>query len=261
MIPALWIAKTGLDANQTSVSVTAHNLANVETAGFKKGQGVFADTLYQKIRQPGAQSTATSELPSGLMLGTGVKVIATQKDFAPGNLQRTNNAFDMAINGRGFFKITRSDGTTAYTRAGKFSPDSTGAIVNLEGNKLDPALTVPPGALSFTVGNDGTVSVLVTGSTTPTTLGQIQLADFINPAGLEPIGDNLFLETQASGTPQSGVPGNNGLGSLEQNNLESSNVNIVEEMVNLIQHQRAYETNARTIETADDMMRFLVQTI
>lgn len=261
MIPALWIAKTGLEANQTSVSITAHNLANVETAGFKKSRGVFADTLYQKIRQPGMEETAVSNLPSGLMLGTGVQVLATQKDFSTGHFQNTNNPFDLAINGRGFFQITQADGSTAYTRNGKFSPDANGALVNLEGQKLSPAITLPSGALNFSVGADGTVSVMESGNTNPTVLGQMQLADFINPAGLEPIGNNLYVQTQASGDPLVGNPNANGFGSLQQNTLENSNVNIVEEMVNLIQEQRAYETNAKTIESADEMMKYLIQTL
>ena len=254
---ALWIAKTGLDGQQTRMAVIANNLANVNTTGFKRGRGIFADLLYQNIRQPGGQTSTETLLPSGLMLGTGVRTVATEKLFTQGNIIKSENSLDMAIQGRGFFQVLRPDGTEAYTRDGSFQLDAQGNIVTSSGFSLQPGLTVPSNTLSITVGSDGIVSAQLAGTTSPTQLGTIQLADFINPAGLQADGDNLFLETAASGNPQTGIPGQSGLGTLEQGATESSNVNVVEELVNMIETQRAYEMNSRAISTTDQMLQYI----
>lgn len=257
MSAPLWIAKTGLDAQQTRLAVISNNLANVNTTGFKYGRAVFEDLLYQNVRQVGAQANAENELPSGFMLGTGVRTVATEKIHTQGNLIETNNPFDMAINGRGFFQILRADGTIGYTRDGSFQVNSQGQIVTAGGLLLQPTISVPENASSVSIGTDGIVSATVPGSTTPVQLGTIQTADFVNPTGLQPIGDNLFLESGASGDPQVGTPGYNGLGSILQGELESSNVNVVKEMVDMIEAQRAYEVNSKAISTADQMLQYL----
>jgi len=261
MHPALWIAKTGLDAQQTQMGVITNNLANVNTNGFKRGRAVFADLLYQTVRQPGAQSSQDSQLPSGLMLGTGVRPVATEKLFTQGNIVQTGNNLDLAISGRGFFQILLPDGTRAYTRDGSFQLSSDGQLVTASGFSVDPGVTIPEQVMSLTVGADGTVSVLVAGESTPTQVGQLQTADFINPAGLQPIGDNLFLETASSGNPQTGSPGDTGLGTLVQGSVESSNVNVVEELVNMIETQRAYEMNSKAISTTDEMLAFVTNNL
>ncbi len=261
MQPALWIAKTGLDGQSTRMAVIANNLANVSTTGFKRGRPVFDDTLYQTVRQPGASSSSNTLLPSGLMLGTGVRTVATEKVFTQGNLLKTDNSLDMAIQGRGFFQILKPDGTTAYTRDGTFSLDDQGRVVTPSGYELQPSISIPNQTISLTVGTDGTVSALVAGNTSPTQVGNIELADFINPSGLQPIGDNLFLETAASGTATTGTPGLDGLGTLIQGSLESSNVNVVEELVNMIETQRAFEMNSKAIATTDQMLQFVNQTL
>ena len=261
MHPALWIAKTGLDAQQTQMGVITNNLANVNTTGYKRGRAVFADLLYQTVRQPGAQSSQDSQLPSGLMLGTGVRPVATEKVFTQGNIVQTSNPLDLALNGRGFFQILLPDGTRAYSRDGSFQLSANGELVNSSGFAVDPGITIPEQTLSVTVGADGTVSALVSGEASPTEIGQLQLADFINPAGLQPMGENLFLETAASGNPQSGSPGENGLGTLVQGSLESSNVNVVEELVNMIETQRAYEMNSKAIATTDEMLAFVTNNL
>lgn len=262
MHPALWISKTGLDAQQTDLSVISHNLANVSTVGFKKNRAVFEDLLYQNIRQPGAATTQNSTLPTGLMLGTGVKTVANPKQFTQGSIQITENALDMSIQGRGFFQITMPDGSTAYTRAGNFQLNQNGEVVTAgEGYLLSPAIAVPQDAQSFTVGLDGTVSVSLQGQAAPTVIGNITVADFINPAGLQPAGDNLFIETLASGAPIVGTPGLTGLGTIRGGTLESSNVNTVEELVNMIETQRAYEMNAKVISTVDQMLQYVSQTL
>lgn len=262
MHPALWISKTGLDAQQTDLSVISHNLANVSTIGFKKGRAVFEDLLYQNVRQPGAATTQNSTLPTGLMLGTGVKTVANPKQFTQGTIQVTENALDMSVQGRGFFQIQLPDGSTAYTRAGNFQLNQNGEVVTAgEGYLLSPAITVPQDAQSFTVGLDGTVSVTLQGTAAPTVIGNITLADFINPAGLQPVGDNLFIETLASGAPVVGTPGLAGIGTIRGGSLESSNVNTVEELVNMIETQRAYEMNAKVISTVDQMLQYVNQTL
>lgn len=258
---ALWIAKTGLDAQQTRMAVITNNLANVSTTGFKRGRGIFADLLYQNVRQPGAQSSENSQLPSGLMLGTGVRTVATEKIFTQGNIVQTENSLDLAIQGRGFFQILQPDGTVAYTRDGTFQRNSEGLIVTSNGLALEPQTTIPEATVSLTVGSDGLLSALVAGNTEPTQIGNIQLVDFINPAGLQAIGNNLFLETAASGPAQAATPGQSGLGTLVQGAVESSNVNVVEEMVNMIETQRAYEMNSKAIATTDQMLQFITNTL
>ncbi|MBS0299474.1 MAG: flagellar basal-body rod protein FlgG [Gammaproteobacteria bacterium] len=259
MIRSLWIAKTGLDAQQTKMDVISNNLANVSTNGFKRARAVFEDLLYQTIRQPGAQSSQQTQLPSGLQLGTGVKPVSTESIFTQGGLQQTENQRDVAIRGVGFFQVLLPDGTTAYTRDGAFQSDLNGQLVTSSGYAIQPAITVPPNALGITIARDGTVSATVPGSTAPIQVGSIQLASFVNPAGLLKMGENLYQETASSGAPNQNAPGTNGLGLLEQNFVETSNVNVVEELVNMIQTQRAYEMNSKSIETSDQMLQRLAQ--
>ncbi|ANI53295.1 MULTISPECIES: flagellar basal-body rod protein FlgG [Pseudomonas] len=261
MLPALWVAKTGLSAQDTNLTTISNNLANVSTTGFKRDRAEFQDLLYQIKRQPGAQSTQDSELPSGLQVGTGVRIVGTQKNFTAGSLQTTEQPLDMAIDGRGFFQILQPDGTTSYTRDGTFHLDSNGQIVNASGFALEPAIVIPNNAQTFTVGRDGTVSITTAGNAASQVIGNLQTADFINPAGLQAVGNNLFLETAASGAPQVGTPGLNGFGTTLQNTLETSNVSTVEEMVNMITTQRAYEMNSKVISTADQMLSFVTQNL
>ncbi len=262
MNPALWISKTGVEAQQTDISVISNNLANASTIGFKKGRAVFEDMLYQNVRQPGSSSSQNTELPSGLMLGTGVKVVGVQKTFSQGNMIVTDNATDMAIQGRGFFEILLPDGTSAYTRNGQFSLDRTGQLVTGgNGNVLQPAITIPQDAQSITVGQDGTVSVQLQGQSSTSTIGTLTLADFVNPAGLQPMGENLFLETTSSGAVTRGTPGLAGFGAIIGGALESSNVSVVEELVGLIETQRTYEMNSKVISAVDDMLSFVNQTL
>ncbi len=259
MYPALWIAKTGLDAEQTRMSVISNNLANVNTTGFKRDRAVFEDLVYQNVRQAGANSTEDTTLPSGLYLGTGVRTVATQKLHTQGNIVQTNNSFDIAVQGAGFFQISHPDGSIVYTRDGAFGMDATGQLVTQNGYLLEPAITIPENTLSVTIGSDGTVSALVAGDSAPTQIGDITLSQFVNPTGLEAIGGNLFRETVASGAPQIDTPGTNGAGTLIQGSLESSNVNVVEELVNMIETQRAYEMNSKAISTTDDMLSYISQ--
>ena len=259
MIRSLWIAKTGLDAQQTQLDVIANNLANVGTAGFKRSRAVFEDLLYQTIRQPGAQSSQQTQLPTGLTLGTGVKPVASEKVFTQGNLQQTGNQLDLAINGQGFLQVQQPDGSTAYTRDGSLHLDNNGQLVTSSGYPLQPALTVPANAIAVTVARDGTVTVTQPGQATPTQVGTIQLATFINPAGLQSQGENLYIETASSGAPTTNTPGTNGLGTLSQGYVETSNVNVVEELVNMIQTQRAYEINSKAVQTSDQMLQRLSQ--
>ncbi|HFB64765.1 MAG TPA: flagellar basal-body rod protein FlgG [Aeromonadales bacterium] len=262
MNPALWISKTGLDAQQTDISVISNNLANASTVGFKKGRAVFEDLLYQTVRQPGGQSTQNTQLPSGLMLGTGVQVVGTQKSFTQGNIILTENSTDVAIQGRGMFQVLLPDGTSAYTRNGGFSLDNTGQLVTSgNGYIVQPAVTIPQDAQSLTIGADGTVSVQLPGQSAPTVLGNLQLVDFVNQGGLQPIGENLFKETGSSGAPVTGTPGLSGFGTLVNGALESSNVSVVEELVSLIETQRTYEMNAKVISAVDNMLQFVNQTL
>jgi flagellar basal-body rod protein FlgG len=259
MIRSLWIAKTGLDAQQTQLDVISNNLANVGTAGFKRSRAVFEDLLYQNLRQPGAQSSQQTQLPTGLTVGTGVKPVASEKVFTQGNLQQTGNNLDIAISGGGFFQVQLPDGTTAYTRDGSFHLDANGQLVTSSGYQLQPAITIPANALAVTVARDGTVTVTQPGQATPTQVGSLQLANFINAAGLQSQGENLYIETASSGTPTTNTPGTNGLGTLSQGYVETSNVNVVEELVNMIQTQRAYEINSKAVQTSDQMLQRLSQ--
>ena len=259
MIRSLWIAKTGLDAQQTNLDVIANNLANVSTNGFKRARAVFEDLLYQTLRQPGAQSSQQTQIPSGLMLGTGVRPISTERIFTQGSLQRTENPLDIAISGNGFFQIQMPDGTLAYTRDGAFQLDSTGQIVTSSGYPLSPAITIPSTAISISISRDGILSYTATGVATPTQAGNIQLAGFVNNGGLQSMGENLFVETASSGTPTPNTPGTNGTGLLSQGYVETSNVNVAEELVTMIQTQRAYELNSKAVTTSDAMLARLSQ--
>jgi len=259
MIRSLWISKTGLDAQQTQMDVISNNLANISTTGFKRTRAVFEDLLYQTIRQPGAASSQQTELPSGLQLGTGVRPVATERIHTQGNLQLTGNSKDVAINGAGFFQVLLPDGATAYTRDGSFQTDSQGQLVTSSGFPIQPAITIPVDAQSLTVSRDGIVSVTLAGAVAATQVGNLQLATFINPAGLESKGENLYVETGASGNANANTPGTNGAGIMVQNYTETSNVNVVEELVNMIQTQRAYEINSKAITTSDQMLQRLTQ--
>ena len=258
---ALWAAKTGLDAQNTQMAVIANNLANTNTTGFKSDRAAFQDLMYQNVKQVGAQSTQHTQYSTGLTLGTGVRIAATEKNYLQGSVLQTGGNLDMSISGLGFFQITMPDGTISYSRDGSFSMDAQGNVVTASGYPLSPAITIPINAQSVTVGTDGTVSVTVAGSTKPTSVGQIQLASFINVQGLQPTGNNLLAESAASGAPQVGTPGTTGLGSLQQGSLETSNVNTVTELVNMIQCQRAYEMNSKAITTTDQMLQYLTQNI
>jgi flagellar basal-body rod protein FlgG len=259
MINSLWISKTGMEAQQTQLDVISNNLANVSTNGFKKSHAVFEDLMYQNLRQVGANSTDQSTLPTGLQVGLGVRTVATSRDFASGGMQQTGNPYDLAVQGTGigFFQVTMPDGTVGYTRDGSFSKDAQGRLVTKSGLPLSPGITIPANATSVTIANDGTVSAEVAGSSQ--NLGSITLANFINPAGLDPKGQNLYSETAASGQPQVGAPGTNGLGSISQGWVETSNVNVVQELVSMIQTQRAYEMNSKAIQTSDQMLQKLGQ--
>ncbi len=261
MQPALWVSKSGLEAQEKTIGTIANNLANVNTTGFKKDRALFEDLLYQTTSQAGAQSSDNSIVPTGINTGTGVHLVATQKLFEQGSIQHTNNPYDMAIQGQGFFTILMPDGTQAYTRDGAFTIDSTGQLVDSHGYLLQPSITIPAQTLGVTISTDGVVSATVAGSTTPTNLGTIQLTNFMNPAGLQPIGQNLYTETPSSGNPTLDNPGNSGLGTLLQGNLEASNVNVVEELVNMIQAQRSYEITAKGMQTVDNMLQYLNQTV
>jgi flagellar basal-body rod protein FlgG len=257
MNPALWAAKTGLDAQQTRMAVTSNNLANVGTTGFKKGRAIFEDLLYQNVRQVGGATSQDTVAPTGLSLGTGVRIVATEKTYTQGNMQQTGNSLDVAVNGRGFFQVLLPDGTMGYTRDGNFKTSPQGELVTSSGYPVQPGITIPDGAENVTIGKDGTITVKVAGQTAPTQVGSLQLFDFINPAGLQPRGENMLVESAASGTAQSGTPGLNGLGSVESGSLEASNVNVVEELVTMIETQRAYEMNSKAISTTDQMLEYI----
>ena len=259
MIRSLWIAKTGMEAQQTQMDVISNNLANVSTNGFKRSRAVFEDLLYQNLRQPGAQSSQQTQIPSGFQLGTGVRPIATERLHTQGNLMQTSNQLDVAIQGAGFFQVLQPDGTTAYTRDGSFQTDSQGQIVTSNGFVVQPAITIPANATSVTIGQDGVVTVTQPGASAPVQVGSMQLATFINPAGLESLGQNMYVETASSGTPSTNVPGTNGTGTVSQGYVETSNVNVVEELVNMIQAQRAYEINSKAITVSDQMLQKLTQ--
>ena len=242
-----------MQAQQLNLDTVAHNLANVTTAGYKKSRVDFQDLLYQTLRPAGTR-VGTGEVPTGIQVGHGTRPVATQKIFAQGNFQQTENPLDMVIEGDGFFQIARPDGTIAYTRAGAFKRDGQGQVVTSDGMVLQPAITIPQDATTISVGSDGIVSIIISGSTTPQQLGQIELARFVNPAGLNAIGRNLFVPTQAAGAATTGQPGQQGFGSIGQGFIESSNVSVVDEMVNMISAQRAFEVNSKAIKTADEML-------
>jgi flagellar basal-body rod protein FlgG len=259
MINSLWISKTGMEAQQTQLDVVSHNLANVSTNGFKRSTAVFEDLMYQNLRQVGSNTTDQSQLPTGLQLGLGVRTVATARSFAQGSLQQSGNNLDVAVKGNGFFQVTQADGTLAYTRDGSFQVNSNGQMVTNNGLPVGTGITIPANAQSVSIGADGIVSVVLPASATPQQVGTIALVNFINPAGLEPRGQNLYTETAASGTPQAGTPGTNGLGTVMQGFVETSNVNVVQELVGMIQTQRAYEMNSKAIQTSDQMLQKLAQ--
>ncbi|MEL5849190.1 MAG: flagellar basal-body rod protein FlgG [Candidatus Igneacidithiobacillus chanchocoensis] len=261
MMRSLYVAATGLEGEQTKMDVIANNLANVNTTGFKQSRAVFQDLLYQNLRQPGAQSSQTTQYPSGLQLGTGVRVMSTERLMTQGNLTQTGNSLDVAINGQGFFQILEPNGTIAYSRDGTFQLNNQGQLVTSNGYQLQPPVTIPPNAQSITIGEDGTVSVVLPGQAAPQQVGTIQLANFINPTGLQSIGDNLYLQTGSSGAPQTGQPSLNGLGTVQQGYLESSNVNVVSELVDMIATQRAYEINSKAVSTSDTMLGYAISNI
>ncbi|MBU2887255.1 flagellar basal-body rod protein FlgG [Gilvimarinus agarilyticus] len=261
MHAALYVSKTGLMAQDKQLTTISNNLANVGTVGFKRDSVTFEDLLYQTQRQPGAQNTQDNELPSGLQLGTGVRVVGTSKQFTAGSLQVTDQALDVAINGRGFLQVLRPDGSVAYTRNGQLQINGEGEVTNADGFLIEPAINVPENTSKITISTDGVVNAFIEGEVEPQQLGDIQLADFVNPAGLQAIGGNLFVESVASGNPLIGAPAQNGLGSLQQGMLENSNVEIVEEMVDMISTQRAYEINSKVVSTADQMLQYITQTL
>ena len=257
MDATLWIAKTGLDAQQTRMSVISNNLANVNTMGFKRDRAIFEDLLYQNVKQSGAQTSADTQAPTGLLMGTGTRVVATEKLHTQGNMVSTENALDLSIDGAGYFQILRPDSSIGYSRDGAFKLSVDGNLVTSNGYLLQPQITIPADAQSITIGADGTVSVMQFGQTQPTSVGNIQVAMFVNPAGLQAVGENMFVETGSSGAAQLATPAQSGAGKLVQGALEASNVNVVEEMVNMIETQRAYEVNSKAISAADQMLKFV----
>jgi len=258
---ALWVAKTGLESQQTRMAIISNNLGNVSTTGYKKSRGIFQDLIYQNVRQPGGKTSEDTLLPSGLMLGSGVRTVATEKLHSQGNFIQTENAFDVAIQGKGFLQIQMPTGEIGYTRDGSFRSDDQGRLVTASGYPVEPAINIPANALSVSISNDGQVSVALPNQPDGNQIGALQLADFINPSGLQPMGENLYIETVASGAPQVGAPGVDGIGTLIQGSLESSNVNVVEELVNMIEVQRAYEMNSKAVSAVDGMLRNLSQTL
>lgn len=261
MHKALWVGKTGLEAQDLALATISNNMANASTTGFKKERAVFEDLIYQVQRQPGAQSSQNTQLPSGLQLGTGVRTVGTQKQFTQGDLNMTEQPLDVAINGRGFFQVLMPDGNISYTRDGTFHIDNEGNIVTANGYLLEPNIQIPEQTTTVTIGTDGIVTAVSEGDTDPVELGNIDIVDFVNPAGLQAIGNNLYLETAASGQPAQGVPSLDGFGSIIQGALETSNVTIVEEMVNMISTQRAYEMNSKAVSTADQMLGFITSNL
>ncbi|MFM2449011.1 MAG: flagellar basal body and hook protein [Pseudomonadota bacterium] len=259
MMRSLWISKTGMEAQQTQLDTISNNLANVSTNGYKRSHAVFEDLMYQNLRQAGSNNSEQATLPTGLQVGLGTRAVATSRMFSQGNLQQTGNSLDLAVRGQGFFQVQLADGTTGYTRDGSFQVSPQGQMVTNNGEVVSPGITIPAGAQGITVGADGTVSVSIAGQTAPQAVGQLQLANFVNPAGLEPRGQNIFTETAASGAASTGAPGQNGMGAMTQGFVETSNVNVVEELVAMIQTQRAYELNSKAIQTSDQMLQKLSQ--
>lgn len=261
MNPALLVSKTGLQAQEAKLQVIANNLANVNTVGFKRDSAVFEDQFYEIARMPGATSQGDNQIPSGVQLGTGVRLVATHKQFTNGSLQNTSQQLDVAIVGNGFLQVTQANGEAAYTRAGQLQIDSNGRLVNANGLPLSPEITIPEGSKSLSISDNGVVSALVGDESAPQELGTLQLATFLNPAGLMAQGDNLYLATDASGDAVVGEAGDAGFGTLKQYALESSNVQAVEEMVDMIAAQRTYEMNTKVMSAADDMLRNLAQAV
>lgn len=259
MMRSLWISKTGMEAQQTQLDAVAHNLANAATNGYKASHAVFEDLMYQNLRQSGSASSDQTSLPTGLQLGLGTRAVATSRNFAQGNLQQSGRTMDVAISGQGFFEVQMPDGTTGYTRDGSFQVNATGTIVTNNGYTVQPGITIPANATAVSIANDGTVSITLPAQAAPQTVGKIAIANFINPPGLDPKGQNIYAETAASGTPNAGTAGQNGLGIMQQGFVETSNVNVVEELVGMIQTQRAYELNSKAIKTSDDMLARLTQ--
>ena len=259
MMRSLWISKTGMEAQQTQLDTISNNLANASTNGYKRSHAVFEDLMYQNLRQAGANSTDQTTLPTGLQLGLGTRAVATSRSFNQGNLQQSSNPLDLAVSGQGFFEVQLPDGTTGYTRDGSFQVSATGTLVTNNGLTVQPGITIPANATSVSVAEDGTVSVVLPATATPATVGKLSIANFVNPPGLEPRGQNIYAETAASGTPTTGTAGLNGLGTIKQGFVETSNVNVVEELVGMIQTQRAYELNSKAIKTSDDMLARLAQ--
>lgn len=261
MNPALWISKTGLAAQDAKMSAISNNLANVNTTGFKRDRVMFSDLFYQNQRTPGAQLDQNNTAPSGIQFGSGVKIVGTQKEFSVGNIQNTGQKMDVAIAGQGFFQVETPGGDIAYTRAGNLQKNADGVITNAAGLPLVPQIELPANTKEVQIAKDGTVMAAVGGEAEPVELGQITLVNFVNPAGLEAMGGNLYRETAASGEAVEGVPGEDAFGQLEQGSLEGSNVQVVEEMVDMITVQRAYEMNARMVSAADDMLKFVTQSL
>ena len=259
MINSLWISKTGMQAQQTQLDVISNNMANVSTNGFKRANAVFEDLMYQNLRQVGAADTEQNNLPTGLQVGLGVRTVATARNFTQGSLQQSGNQLDLAINGSGFIQVDMPDGTTGFTRDGSLQVDGNGNLVTSSGLTVSGGINIPAEAQSITVGKDGVVTVKLPGNAAPQQVGNLELASFVNPAGLEPLGGNMYAETVASGNPINGAPGTNGMGQLMQGYVETSNVNVVQELVTMIQTQRAYEMNSKAIQTSDQMLQRLAQ--
>lgn len=255
MIRALWTAASGMQAQQKNIDVVANNLANVNTTGFKRSRADFQDLIYQNLKTTGAPSTNTTQVPTGIQIGLGTRLAAVTKLFTPGDFTQTGNELDIAIEGDGFFQIQQPDGSTAYSRAGAFKKDSTGRVVTSDGYPLLPEIVIPSNATKINIGNDGTVSVMQAGQSTPTSIGNIQLAAFSNPSGLSSLGKNLYMPSDSSGAATAATPGQNGLGTIAQGSLEMSNVNVAEEMVNMIVGQRAYEINSKAVQASDEMLQ------
>lgn len=255
MFKALNTAATGMKAQQTNMDVIANNLANVSTMGFKKARAEFEDLLYENIKEPGSATGANSISPTGVQVGLGAKTAAVEKDFTPGSTKITNAPFDVEINGNGFFPVMQQNGQIAYTRDGAFKKGPDGRLQDKNGNLLQPEITIPANAQGVEINSNGVVQVIYQDNFQPQNLGQLQLVSFVNPAGLKSVGGNLFVPSPSSGVPQQGIPGQNGLGTLSQGQLETSNVNIVDEMVNMITAQRSYETNSKVVQAADQMLQ------
>jgi len=255
MMRSLWTAASGMQAQTANIDVISNNLANVNTAGFKRSRADFQDLLYETMRAPGTNAPGGNQVPTGIQIGHGTRLVATQKIFMQGDFQHTENQLDMAIEGQGFFQITQANGDITYTRAGNFKIDGEGRIVSPDGLLMEPEITIPTDALSVSISTDGTVSVLQPGQSQPTDVGTVELARFVNPAGLQSIGRNLFTQTAASGEPTTGTAGEDGFGTIAQGYLEMSNVSVVDEMVNMITAQRAYEINSKAIQASDDMLQ------